>query len=122
LIPSISPFELGWTEIAAGGVAAKGVAEALDVVEDGHLGGVASREARAVAELFLQAGEEGLDHGIVLAVSLAARAAGAVLAGEGILVGLAGVLAAAIRADLYVELGTTLPQGSLEGFLHQAGR
>src|SRR5918997_256153 len=61
----VAVFELGWREVAEGGMAALAVVEGLDVVEDGGPGLLAGPPGLSVEQLGLEGGEEALGDGVV---------------------------------------------------------
>ena len=61
-------FVLDGGSVVEGGVSAMGVVPRLDEFEDGHAGLGRGLEPGAIQQLALQGGEEGLGHGVVIAI------------------------------------------------------
>ena len=60
----VAVFEVGWREVAEGGMAALAVVEDLDVLEDGGPGLLPGGPGLAVQQLGLEGGEEALGDGV----------------------------------------------------------
>src|SRR6185436_43834 len=92
----VAVFEVGWREVAEGGVAASAVVEGLDVLEDGGPGLLAGAPGLAVDQLGLKGGEEALGDGVVPAGAGAADALADLLVRQAGGVGVGEVLRAPV--------------------------
>jgi hypothetical protein len=92
----VAVFEVGWREVAEGGMAALAVVEDLDVLEDSGPGLLPGGPVLAVEQLGLEGGEEALGDGVVPAGAGAADALAGVPVGQPGRVGAGEVLGAAV--------------------------
>jgi hypothetical protein len=117
----VAVFEVGWREVAEGGMAALSVVEGLDALEDGCPGLSAGAPGLSVEQLGLEGGEEGLGDGVVPAGAGGADALAGLPIGQAGRVGVGELLGAPIGVVDQAERRSAVVQGHVEGRQRQLG-
>ena len=113
-------FELHGAEVAQRGVQTLTIVPAFDVLEDGCASLGTCGELRSCA-LGFESREKAFHGGIIEAITDAAHTDQAMMSGQVLLIGLAGVLAASIRVVQKASRWTALHDGHAPSLLYQRG-
>src|SRR5688500_8209655 len=109
----VAVFEVGWREVAEGGMAALAVVEDLDVLEDSGSGLLPGGPGLAVQQLGLEGGEEALSDRVVPARAGMADALAQVVSSQPVGVGTGQILGAPI--SVVDQAGRRTPRGERHG-------